>query len=85
MFRNWLEIAPIFFTVPTALAEWPEPNAYLRQRGEWMEIVKGMHCPLQYYNDKKNLMGIVLGSHPDQQPMRTGIYLNGVWQPDQME
>jgi hypothetical protein len=86
IFRQLMRIAPVFFSTPTAWnANWIEEGAYLRQRGEWSELLRGLHAPTEYYGDKRFLMGEVRGEAVTAQGVEMGIYLNGTWHPDVIE
>ena len=86
IFRQLMHIAPIYFSTPSAWnSEWAEEGAYLRQRGEWSELLRGLHAPTEYYGEKKFLMGVVKGESVAAQGIVMGTYLNGTWHPDVIE
>ncbi len=86
MLKAWKQMAPVYFTVPSAWnRNWTEAGAYLRQQGEWKEILKGYNAPTEYYNGKNFLMGRVLGNAIRAEGVRMGMYFNGAWRPEVIE
>ena len=85
-FRQWLQVAPIFFAAPTPFIQrWPETEAYLRQRGEWSEILQDFHAPLHYYSDKTWLMGEIRGMAVRADGLVMSNYQAGTWHPRTVE
>ena len=76
----------IFWSVPTLnYPKWYSQSAKLRRRGEYLDILLGFECPMQYYGPgKRYLWGHVkgMGDRLQREARRHGRLVDGIWHPE---
>ncbi len=82
LFHEWPK--PIYFAAPAPQnRDWA--GGTLRQRGEWSAILQPFESPMDYYHDKRFVMGEVKGEAVSVQGITMGAYIEGVWHPNKIE